>query len=723
MRKYFWVLGSCLLTAIFYSSAPADITARLHFSHSDFDTSYFLAPDSNIYAAINCRLHNKVITDEEGSPDLPVLSYLYALPPGMEVSSVAILSVSRDLLCRISNKVAPLQPSILTRTDVGPPSFSTPSQAYTSDSWPPDSSAVICSRPVSYVRGVGIANVLVRPVQYFPARNELWQITEIIFSVQLRQASYYPKSLIRSTSATNALVTKYLKGIVQNPDEIELNSDAPMIQNNIDSDDTTISPIYLIITSDQLALHAIYLRNWKRLHGCPAEVYSLQDDIYPNYDGIDDAERLSNFLRDMYTRGALYALLLGDMDIVPVRYCYYSDVGFAPPLEDQAISDLYYADVDGNWELDGDGVWGEPNDDQPDLGADIFIGRVPVGQPADIDAWVNKLVTYLDNPGGGDGGYLNRALITSAELFADGPFSENIASAFNGLLNVDTESFRERPSGNDINPEGPFGAELQNYLSFPSAGLMISLAHGSLSNWGTLSAGDNCNGIPECLISRFTSLESEQDSRMDWGFSGNVHNQDREYVHCSVACDIGALDARLQSPDIRCFAENDLISYGGCVAGTFNTRYGWVGASYLMEENRVSLLCNDSLEHRLALAHYAVKLLLPNPRDIVYCNTYFGDPEMQVWIDQDRLRRGYMAGDANADGTLNAADVTFSINYLKGYGPTPVGKANCGKYGDIFYAFDSNGDCIVNGLDIVYTVNFLKNIGPSARICPACNLR
>ena len=61
----------------------------------------------------------------------------------------------------------------------------------------------------------------------------------------------------------------------------------------------------------------------------------------------------------------------------------------------------------------------------------------------------------------------------------------------------------------------------------------------------------------------------------------------------------------------------------------------------------------------------------------------------------------YLAGDANSSGNVDGTDVTFLVNYCKGFGAPP----------DPFLGGDANGDCIVNGMDVVYIVSYFKG-GP-----------
>ena len=64
-----------------------------------------------------------------------------------------------------------------------------------------------------------------------------------------------------------------------------------------------------------------------------------------------------------------------------------------------------------------------------------------------------------------------------------------------------------------------------------------------------------------------------------------------------------------------------------------------------------------------------------------------------------------LCGDANGDGTVNAADVFYLINHLFAAGPPPPGLANV------------NGDASLSVSDVFYLINFLFG-GGSAPSCP-----
>jgi hypothetical protein len=67
----------------------------------------------------------------------------------------------------------------------------------------------------------------------------------------------------------------------------------------------------------------------------------------------------------------------------------------------------------------------------------------------------------------------------------------------------------------------------------------------------------------------------------------------------------------------------------------------------------------------------------------------------------------YIPGDANGDGAVNTADLSYIANYLYFGGPPP----------SPLLAGDSNGDCDVNTADLSYLANYLFFGGPSPQFC------
>ena len=146
----------------------------------------------------------------------------------------------------------------------------------------------------------------------------------------------------------------------------------------------------------------------------PADLRSLED-ILQNSSGADEPEKLKRFLYAQWReRGLGYVLLVGDVDVMPVRYMVLDRI--TPAAFDYAFypSDLYYADLaktDGtfeDWNAERDGfhagyygeVRGEKNKQDPinfdrvDYRPEIAVGRWPVSTVEEVALVAAKTVRY-----------------------------------------------------------------------------------------------------------------------------------------------------------------------------------------------------------------------------------------------------------------------------------------------------------------------------------------
>lgn len=132
-------------------------------------------------------------------------------------------------------------------------------------------------------------------------------------------------------------------------------------------------------------------------------------------DPVDDPERLKRFIFAAWKdRGLDYVLLVGDADVLPVRYMVLDRI--TPPAFDYAFypSDLYYADLakpDGrfeDWNARKDGfhgryfgeVRGEKNKNDPinydeiDYRPEIAVGRWPASTVEEVRLIAQKSIRY-----------------------------------------------------------------------------------------------------------------------------------------------------------------------------------------------------------------------------------------------------------------------------------------------------------------------------------------
>jgi len=69
----------------------------------------------------------------------------------------------------------------------------------------------------------------------------------------------------------------------------------------------------------------------------------------------------------------------------------------------------------------------------------------------------------------------------------------------------------------------------------------------------------------------------------------------------------------------------------------------------------------------------------------------------------------FVCGDANGDGSVTVADLSFLANYLFAGGPAP----------DPLMSADANGDCTITQGDLTYLANYLFAGGPPPNCCPS----
>ena len=171
----------------------------------------------------------------------------------------------------------------------------------------------------------------------------------------------------------------------------------------------------------------------------PTELIALED-VLETQTGVDDPEKLKRFLYQRWRNDRLgYALLVGDLDVMPVRYMVLDRV--TPAAFDYAFypSDLYYADLakaDGtfdDWNANRDGfhaqyfgeVRGEKNKegpinaDQVDYLPEIAVGRWPVSTVRQVATVARKTVRYERGLLAGDKPGWDRAALLYVQGWVD----------------------------------------------------------------------------------------------------------------------------------------------------------------------------------------------------------------------------------------------------------------------------------------------------------------
>ncbi len=147
---------------------------------------------------------------------------------------------------------------------------------------------------------------------------------------------------------------------------------------------------HLIITDELLAPAFHPLVKHRQGQGLPSRVITIQElGGWSSQNNLMEAIRW--FIAEAEQQwGTRYVLLGGDAGIIPVPLGFFESTYYSWDIP----LDLYYAAPNGEWDLDGDGILGEFEDDDPDLTPVVALGRAPVSSVDEARAFVNKVIAF-----------------------------------------------------------------------------------------------------------------------------------------------------------------------------------------------------------------------------------------------------------------------------------------------------------------------------------------
>jgi len=131
-----------------------------------------------------------------------------------------------------------------------------------------------------------------------------------------------------------------------------------------------------------------------------------------------DADQIREFLKKNYSDGnQRYLLILGDENLIPCKYCY--DYAYNNQIF-KVHSDYYYGDLEGDWDNDNDGKFGEFRDDKIDiLNPEFLVGRLPGSTLTEIDTIFNRTIAFEKEKGS----WKRNMLLTAGSVFVPGDSS------------------------------------------------------------------------------------------------------------------------------------------------------------------------------------------------------------------------------------------------------------------------------------------------------------
>ncbi|HTW91900.1 MAG TPA: C25 family cysteine peptidase [bacterium] len=601
---------------------------------------------------------------QPGAPLVPRLVQRVLVPAGAEPTGVELVSADWTTIDGHHSLA-------LSQPDVPLPM---PGKTFKTHNYAPDQ-AVYSSNayyPASCVRllesgtlaGFRMASVELRPVRVNPVTGELQFATRIEYRVSYTAGS-------SNATVPSAEQREYYAGMLRAM--VANTGDIQRFEPSIQQARTLSLPSghyeYVVISAPPMDTCFNRLTAWKTLTGVPATTVLLSY-ITSNYSGYDTQEKIRNFIKDAYQNwGTRYVLLGGSANrrtsgenIIPTRLCWYITTGVGDYNDEDTIPcDLYYGGLDGNWDANGNHTYGETGD-AADMVSEVIVGRAPVHTVAQAQNFVNKTLTYEQNP---PTGYIKKMLLPAAILWS---------------------SYDERPVQESIarmTPSGWIDAKLYERSSNLSEGAMCdSMNSGyNLGNW--IGHG-NETGIYKGSSPYLNSSDAD-----------GLTNGTKQGVFCSIACFTGAWD-EVSGGD--CFSEHLINRAGGGVVGiAMNSRYGWgsppdPGPSDLLDTLFMSRILNHTEYHggeALAFSRSYWAGYVDNSQMMRWCIyelNYHGDPELSVWTDVPSTLTA-----THSDTTFVGQNVPFSVTVNSGGAPVESANVVLWKGSEVYVTGRTNG--------------------------------
>lgn len=384
MKRYFIIFLTIILIVSSFHAVGTEKTQKEYKEQlkTTVSFSHLSIQETQDYAQLQFVGTNEYIS-EPGFPRLPMYTNVYCIPGKAKDIKIQI-TCENPMQQSIEKKILP-EPQTIYR-NINPQQkldYVENQKIYTTNAFYPTNTfdySIRCGldttgNPVTFV------TINVYPVQYNPVKNYIktYDSAELIIDYNMQ---------------TNQVITS-------SSDSFEL---------------VIIAPELFTDSLQSFVDHKIDMG--------VSTILKTTESIFSEYSGRDEPEKIKYFIKDAKENwNSKYVLLMGGLTSylyaqdkegrsygnkawhVPVRYANIREGS-----ETSAISDLYYADLYryneeiGEWEFEdwdrnGDGVfakWGffGTDKDELDLAPDIYVGRLPCRNTAELTIVCNKIINY-----------------------------------------------------------------------------------------------------------------------------------------------------------------------------------------------------------------------------------------------------------------------------------------------------------------------------------------
>ena len=314
-----------------------------------------------------------------GNPSLPYQVVSLMLPQGTEAESVEVeLSDFQEVKGNIN--LFPYQPS-RTVGDNEVRDLVINEDVYASKSvYPAENHGIVTTQ---YKNGYGFAFSSFTPVQYVPSEGKVMFAQTARVRVNTKAAKDDHSDMLWGTQE----VKNSVRRLAQNPEMVE--------SYQTKGREVTAYDILIITSPQYVDAYSEYCDYYNAI-GMRNRI-ALVSDIYNTMSGTDNQDKIRNYIIQEYQNNGITMVVLGgDVNTVPYRglYCH---VQSSSVYESNDIpADLYYSGLDGTWNDNGNGRYGEPGED--DLLPEVGISRMSFNNATELQNMTHKSLSYQQTP-------------------------------------------------------------------------------------------------------------------------------------------------------------------------------------------------------------------------------------------------------------------------------------------------------------------------------------
>lgn len=308
----------------------------------------------------------EIFSDKIGSPAIPLKSVFFEIPRHKKIKSVTVVP-QKIRTVNLEKPLFPVQkPNPLNKLSAG--DFVLPAEEYYSKEIFPADWIYEFDSGKSGDRIIGFVSFYT--CRYFPDSKKLEIPAE--FDLQIEFSDDNDNEIFPSNYASLKVLEILNLGNSTRDENIK----------------------YLLIAPQQFLEEYEPLLEWRRIQGI--EVFSQSvEEIEVNEPGNDLQEKIRNYILDMYNDHEISFVTLGaDTDFIPDRKTFAFDCEYGLYDDENDLPcDMYYSCLNGDWDENGNGIFGE-EEDNVDYFPEVFVGRIPANSTEQVSSYIAELIDY-----------------------------------------------------------------------------------------------------------------------------------------------------------------------------------------------------------------------------------------------------------------------------------------------------------------------------------------